>query len=45
MAILNCKMCGGSLLPLPDSNIAVCEYCGARQTAPIAGGEKKAYVV
>lgn len=34
MAILKCKMCGGTLTPAPDSTIAECEYCGSMQTLP-----------
>ena len=34
MAILKCKMCGGDLAVQPGENIAVCEYCGSRQTLP-----------
>ena len=32
MPILKCKMCGGTLTINDDSGIAVCEYCGTRQT-------------
>ncbi len=32
MSIINCKMCGGSLREIDDSGIAVCEYCGTKQT-------------
>ena len=32
MALLKCKMCGGTLTINDDSGIAVCEYCGTKQT-------------
>ena len=32
MSVLKCKMCGGSLKVNDDSGVAVCEYCGTRQT-------------
>lgn len=32
MAVLKCKMCGGSLTVNDESGVAVCEYCGTRQT-------------
>ena len=32
MAVLKCKMCGGTLNVSDDSGIAVCEYCGTKQT-------------
>lgn len=34
MAILQCKMCGGTLELHNGSTIAVCEYCGTKQTLP-----------
>ena len=33
MAILKCKMCGGTL-EANDETIAVCQYCGTKQTLP-----------
>jgi len=41
MALFRCKMCGGTLEINPDSSIAVCEYCGTKQTVPKADDEKK----
>ena len=34
MAILKCKMCAGDLDIREGSNIAVCQYCGTKQTLP-----------
>lgn len=34
MAVMKCKSCGGNLTIEPGSAIAVCEYCGTRQTVP-----------
>ena len=41
MALLKCKMCGGDLEIIEDVNIAECEYCGTKQTVPVADNEKK----
>lgn len=41
MAILKCKMCGGGLNIEDGSTVAVCEYCGSKQTVPRADDEKK----
>lgn len=41
MALLKCKMCGGDLEITEDVNIAECEYCGTKQTVPVADNEKK----
>ena len=41
MSILKCKMCGGNLEIAPESTVAVCEYCGTKQTVPSADNEKK----
>ena len=32
MSIFKCKMCGGDLTVTQGSSVAVCEYCGAKQT-------------
>ena len=32
MAVIKCKMCGGDLTVEAESGIAVCEYCGTKQT-------------
>ena len=41
MAIIKCKMCGGDLEITEGVAVAECEYCGAKQTGPSAGSEKK----
>ena len=41
MAILKCKMCGGDLTIEEGVSVCECEYCGTKQTAPIADDEKK----
>ncbi len=42
MSIFKCKMCGGSLQAAEGSTVAVCEYCGTRQTLPRLADEKRA---
>ena len=34
MAVFKCKMCGGALDIKGNETVAVCEYCGTRQTLP-----------
>ena len=41
MAILKCKMCGGTLEIIDNSSITECEYCGTKQTIPTLDDEKK----
>ena len=41
MAICKCKMCGGDLNITGTDKLAVCDYCGTRQTVPGADSEKK----
>lgn len=41
MAVLTCKMCGGSLTLTDDSNVCECEFCGTRQTVPATDNDKK----
>ena len=41
MAVIKCKMCGGTLATIPDSTVAECEYCGSIQTIPQQDDEKK----
>ena len=41
MAIIKCKMCGGDLVLIEGQSVAECEYCGSRQTVPVADNEKK----
>ena len=40
MAVLQCKMCGGSLIPV-DARVCECDSCGTRQTIPGGGDDKK----
>ena len=41
MAVIKCKMCGGDLVLVEGESVAECEYCGSRQTVPVADNEKK----
>ena len=41
MTIIKCKMCGGDLEIIEGSSVCECEYCGTKQTVPIADNEKK----
>ena len=41
MAMIKCKMCGGDLVLVEGQSVAECEYCGSRQTVPVADNEKK----
>lgn len=34
MSIFKCKMCGGALEIKDGESVAVCEYCGTKQTLP-----------
>ncbi len=40
MAILKCKMCGGTLDISSNKGIATCEYCGTQQTLPRTQNDK-----
>ena len=42
MAIIKCKMCGGTLEIEQGASVAVCEYCGTQQTLPRLDDERKA---
>ncbi len=42
MAIIECKMCGGSLEIIDGLGIATCEYCGTAQTLPRLSDDKRA---
>ena len=42
MAVLKCKMCGGTMGILEGTTVAQCEYCGTKQTVPILNDERKA---
>ena len=41
MAVMKCKMCGGDLEIEEDMSVAVCEYCGTKQTVPTLDNERK----
>ena len=41
MAVLKCKMCGGSLDITEGMTVCECEYCGTMQTIPSVDDEKK----
>ena len=41
MAVLKCKMCGGTLEINNEETVATCEYCGTPQTVPNVDDEKK----
>lgn len=42
MFIFKCKMCGGTLEIQSGETVAVCEYCGTRQTLPKLDDDRKA---
>ncbi len=42
MAIFKCKMCGGTLDIKTGESVAVCEYCGTKQTLPKLDDDRKA---
>ncbi len=42
MSIFKCKMCGGTLEIANNETVAVCEYCGTKQTLPKLDDEKRA---
>lgn len=42
MAIFKCKMCGGTLEINNNETVAVCEYCGTKQTLPKLDDDRKA---
>lgn len=41
MSIFKCKMCGGALEINNNETVAVCEYCGTKQTLPKMDNERK----
>lgn len=41
MSVFKCKMCGGALEINPGDTVAVCEYCGTKQTLPKLDDEKR----
>ena len=42
MAIFRCKICGGTLDIQQGQSVAVCEYCGSKQTLPRLDDERRA---
>lgn len=42
MSVFKCKMCGGALEINGNETVAVCEYCGTKQTLPRLDDDKKA---
>lgn len=42
MALFKCKMCGGALEIGEGESVAVCEYCGTRQTPPRLDDDRRA---
>lgn len=42
MALFKCKMCGGALEIGEGESVAVCEYCGTKQTLPRLGDDRRA---
>ena len=42
MAVFKCKMCGGELTVNNGETVAICEYCGTKQTLPKLDDDKKA---
>ena len=41
MAVFKCKMCGGALKIQNGESVAVCEYCGTKQTLPKLDDDRK----
>jgi len=42
MALLKCKICGGSMEVAPDKSFGTCEYCGTSMTLPKVSDEQRA---
>ena len=42
MAIFKCKICGGTLKIDSTQSVAICEYCGTKQTLPKLDDERRA---
>ena len=42
MSVFKCKMCGGALEIQNGESVAVCEYCGTKQTLPKLDDDRKA---
>ena len=41
MAVFKCKICGGTLAINNSDSVAVCEYCGTKQTLPLFTNESE----
>lgn len=41
MTVFKCKMCGGTLEINVNKSVAVCEYCGTKQTLPKLDNERR----
>lgn len=41
VTLLKCKMCGGNMAITDNRNIAMCEFCGTKQTVPDVDNDKK----
>ena len=41
MSVIRCKICGGDLNVVDGTTVAVCEYCGTRQTLPRINDEQR----
>ncbi len=41
MALFKCKMCGGALETEASSSVAVCPYCGTKQTLPRLDSDRR----
>ena len=41
MAVLKCKICGGSLEATGEASVCVCQYCGTKQTLPKVSDEHR----
>ena len=42
MSILKCKMCGAPLNIEGNATVAICEYCGTKQTIPKLDDDRRA---
>ncbi len=42
MSVFTCKMCGGTLEIQDNKTVAVCEYCGTKQTLPKLNDDRRA---
>lgn len=41
MAVFKCKMCGGTLNIQENDSVAVCDYCGTKQTVPRLSDDRR----